>query len=595
MTAAPSWVHAPDGARIAYHEVGVGDPAIVFVHGIYGNRGGFGFQEEYFSPNHRCVAVDLRGNGDSDKPDEVYSMAGYADDVAGVIRYLGLDRPVLVGHSMGGQVVIAVAAHYPELVGAVASLDSPSNIPGWQRRFHEPFEHLVTFDGPYREAVHRFLRAAYLPTDDPSHVDSLAERLAGIPDHVIVRAWQAMSAYDPTETLRRLRCPYLYIDCGQPDLDLGLLRELCPQVVIGKTVGAGHKALQDVPDQINAMLDRFIRHADGIAAEMVRTGGDSGTTFPRHRAPGPGVILGRVRGVWSDTSPFPQSTMIRLVTEFYTTSGGLRIAYHEVGSGDPAVIFIHGAYSNRMGFGFQEEYFSPNHRCVAVDLRGHGESDKPDELYTMDRHGHDVAELILHLGLDRPVLVGQSMGGQVIIAVAAHYPELVGAIASLDSPSNIPGWHQRFHGPYDHLMTSDGPFRETLIAFLSAAYLPTDHPSRLGKMAERLAEVPDHVILNSWLGKKDYDPTDTLRKVRSPYLYIDCGQPDLDLGLLRELCPQVVIGKTVGAGHKALQDVPDQINAMLDRFIRHADGIAAEMVRTGGVFQYNFPKVDTPS
>ena len=46
-----------------------------------------------------------------------------------------------------------------------------------------------------------------------------------------------------------------------------------------------------------------------------------------------------------------------------------------------------------------------------------------------------------------------------------------------------------------------------------------------------------------------------------------------------------------GAGHKALQDVPDQINAMLNRFIQHADGIAAEMVRTGGVFQYNFPKL----
>ena len=277
------------------------------------------------------------------------------------------------------------------------------------------------------------------------------------------------------------------------------------------------------------------------------------------------------------------------MTQFFTTSGGIRMAYHEVGAGDPAIIFIHGAYSNRRGFGFQEEYFAPDHRCIAVDLRGHGESDKPDELYTMDQHGHDVAELIRHLGIEKPVLVGQSMGGQVIIAAAAHYPERVGAIASLDSPSNIPGWHQRFHGPYDHLMKKDGPFRETLIAFLSAAYLPTDHPSRLGKMAERLADVPDHVILNSWLGKKDYDPTEILRGVRCPYLYIDCGQPEGDLDLLRELCPQVVVGKTVGAGHKALQDVPDQINAMLNRFIRHADGIAAEMVRTGGVFQYNFP------
>ena len=275
-----SWITASDGVRIAYHEAGAGDPPIVFIHGIYGNRLGFGFQEAYFSPRHRCVAVDLRGNGDSDKPDEVYSMAGYADDVSEVIRQLGLRRPVLVGHSMGGQVVISAAARHPELVGAAASLDSPSNIPGWQKRFHAPFDPLMTFDGPYREAVHAFLKGAYLPTDDPSHVGGLAERLAAIPDHVIVRAWQAMSAYDPTSSLRRMKCPYLYVDCGQPGLDFDLLREQCPQVVVGKTVGAGHRALQDVPDQINAMLDRFIRHADGIAAEMLRTGGVFQYNYP---------------------------------------------------------------------------------------------------------------------------------------------------------------------------------------------------------------------------------------------------------------------------------------------------------------------------
>ena len=274
------WVTAPDGVRIAYHEAGAGDPAIVFIHGIYGNRLGFGFQEEYFSARHRCVAVDLRGNGDSGKPDEVYSMARYAEDAAEVIRRLGLRRPVLVGHSMGGQVVISLASRHPELAGAVASLDSPSNIPGWQKRFHAPFDRLITFDGPYREAVHAFLEGAYLPTDDPSRVGGMAERLAGVPDHVIVRAWQAMSAYDPASDLRRMKCPYLYIDSGQPGLDFDLLRELCPQVVIGKTVGAGHRALQDAPDQINAMLDRFIQHAEEIAAEMVRTGGVFQYTLP---------------------------------------------------------------------------------------------------------------------------------------------------------------------------------------------------------------------------------------------------------------------------------------------------------------------------
>ena len=302
-----AWITTSDGVRIAYHEMGASDPPIVFVHGISGNRRGFGFQEEYFSPNHRCVAVDLRGNGDSDKPNEVYSIAQYADDVAELIRQLGLWRSVLVGHSMGGQVVISVAARHPELVMAVASLDSPSNIPGWQNRFHAPFDHLMTFDGPYREAVHAFLKAAYLPTDDPSRVGGLADRLAGIPDHVIVRAWQAMSAYNPTSTpspdevslsLYRLRPAR-----SRP----GSATRTMSEVGDRKTVGAGHQATKDVPDQINAMLNRFIQHAKGIAAEMIRTGG----------------VL-----------PIQLSLSLKdrpHMTEAFTTSDGVRIAYHQVG------------------------------------------------------------------------------------------------------------------------------------------------------------------------------------------------------------------------------------------------------------------------
>ena len=278
------------------------------------------------------------------------------------------------------------------------------------------------------------------------------------------------------------------------------------------------------------------------------------------------------------------------MTQWITTPDGVRIAYHELGAGDPAIIFIHGGFGDRGGFRIQEEYFSPNHRCFAVDLRGHGDSDKPDELYTMEQHGDDVAELIRQLGLNRPVLVGQSMGGQVIISAAARHPELVGAIASLDSPSNLPGWHAYHHGPFDHLMQEDQDFRKALELFLSAAHLPTDDPTRAKNTAARLARLDDRMILNGWQGMMAFDPAPILAGVKCPYLYVDCGQPRVDLDLLRELCPQVVVGKPVGAGHGALRVVPDQINAMLRRFIEHADAIAAEMIRTGGVFQYTFPE-----
>ena len=280
-------------------------------------------------------------------------------------------------------------------------------------------------------------------------------------------------------------------------------------------------------------------------------------------------------------------------TKWFTNSAGERIAYHDIGSGDPALIFIHGVYGSRGGFGLQEEYFSPNHRCLAIDLVGNtGESDKPDRIITMAEHADHVAELIRHLGLHKPVLVGQSMGGQVVISVAARHPDLVGAIASLDSPSNAPGWTKNHIDPFNHLMVHGGPIRESLQMFIGAAYLSTD-PDHAGSFIERMAPVPDYVLVNGWQTMTLFDPVPVLPEVKAPYLYIDCGQPGVDFVWLRELCPQVVIGKTVGSGHKALQDVPDQVNAMLRRFIEHADAIAAEMIRTGGVFQYTFPPTES--
>ena len=280
-------------------------------------------------------------------------------------------------------------------------------------------------------------------------------------------------------------------------------------------------------------------------------------------------------------------------TKWFTTAGGERMAYHETGSGDPALIFVHGVYGSRGGFGLQEEYFSPNHRCLAVDLIGNtGESDQPDRYISMAEHADHVTELIRHLGLHKPVLIGQSMGGQVVISAAARHPDLVGAVASLDSPSNAPGWTKNYIDPFNHLMVHGGPLREALLTFIGAAYLSTD-PDHAGSFMERMAPIPDFVLVNGWQTMTRFDPVPVLPKVKSPYLYIDCGQPGVDFAWLRELCPQVVIGKTVGSGHKALQDVPDQVNAMLRRFIEHADDLAEEMIRTGGVFQYTFPTTDS--
>jgi pimeloyl-ACP methyl ester carboxylesterase len=105
-----------DGVNLYYTDQGAGDPPLLFVHGWCCNSSHFQPQVDFFSRDHRCIAVDLRGHGESDKPEQDYTMAVFADDLAWLCAQLGVQRPVVIGHSMGGVVALALAQRHPNIL-----------------------------------------------------------------------------------------------------------------------------------------------------------------------------------------------------------------------------------------------------------------------------------------------------------------------------------------------------------------------------------------------------------------------------------------------------------------------------------------------
>lgn len=109
-------------------------------------------------------------------------------------------------------------------------------------------------------------------------------------------------------------------------------------------------------------------------------------------------------------------------------------------------VLVHGLASNaRLWDGVAERLAGRGHSVIAVDLRGHGRSSKPDGPYDIPSVAADLAALIERLGLDRPVVAGQSWGGNVVLELAAAHPAAVRAICCVDGGwleprSSFPDW-----------------------------------------------------------------------------------------------------------------------------------------------------------
>lgn len=117
---------ATNGTTLNVVERGAGPLTLVFLHYFGGSALAWSGVMDRLAPTYRCVAPDLRGHGDSAAPADGYSMNDAADDVAGLIVALGIERHVLVGHSMGGKIALTLAARrFPALLSLVLLAPSP--------------------------------------------------------------------------------------------------------------------------------------------------------------------------------------------------------------------------------------------------------------------------------------------------------------------------------------------------------------------------------------------------------------------------------------------------------------------------------------
>lgn len=259
-----------DGVDLLVAEAGSGGPALLFLHPNAADHTFFGPQVEEFSRRHRVVSVDQRGYGASAKPEGPYTPAAFADDALFVIDALGLDRPVVIGCSMGGAVALELAARHPAAVRGLVVLNrSIVRNPAMATIIATMAAQLRGDEGA--AALEQLVTRQIGEMDVPGLRERYLAMAESVPPWVLAATMEGFVDWDGEAVLRQVTVPTLFTFSHMTGTyaELDHLVELSPHVVIGHTVGAGHFDHLTVPEQVNPMIRRFL---DVYVNELVPAG-----------------------------------------------------------------------------------------------------------------------------------------------------------------------------------------------------------------------------------------------------------------------------------------------------------------------------------
>jgi pimeloyl-ACP methyl ester carboxylesterase len=259
-------VTVPSGIRIGYELVGQGDP-LVLIPGTGQSGKLWSFQVPAYCVDYTCVLLDNRGVGASDVPDEGYEMPQMAEDVAGVLRALGISRAHVSGQSMGSAVAQELALGEPAMV---ASLQLHST---WD----QPYPHLVRQLRLRQELARRELwdlfamnsvLSLFTPEFANEHPEVLAQREAQLfatppASRGLAGHYEADIKHHSRGRLGQIGMPTLVTYGTLDNATLPAYNQAVLEQIPGAEVfvfeGAGHLTFSERPELFNSITLDFLR------------------------------------------------------------------------------------------------------------------------------------------------------------------------------------------------------------------------------------------------------------------------------------------------------------------------------------------------
>jgi pimeloyl-ACP methyl ester carboxylesterase len=256
----------PNGLRMAYVEQGPGDgPAMVLLHGFTDSHRSFDLLRPHLPHSWRAIAPTARGHGRSDKPEASYELSEMAADVRALLDVLGVERAVVVGHSMGAAVATLFAAAYPERTAGLVLVDGFASF-----RDNEAVAELAAAVAAFSDAVEpafarAFQESACAQPVAPDFIDMVVGESLLCPARVWKAAMAGMVSASILEAALRVQAQALLIygdrDAFVPIADQVLLRDALPSAQVSVMSGVGHTPQWERPEEAAALIRRFLDEA----------------------------------------------------------------------------------------------------------------------------------------------------------------------------------------------------------------------------------------------------------------------------------------------------------------------------------------------
>lgn len=239
--------------KIHIEQNGEGGTPILFIHSFGGSTAHWKNQMQHLQT--KTVAMDLRGHGNSETPaNNDFAIESQMKDVETVVNNLGLDKFILVGHSLSGSVAIAYAGKHPDKIAGLLLTGTPGKMPD-----HQAKSIITSLESDKYKMVMEDYMKILLTNAKPETKKMETEGMNKLDKEKSVSIIKENFAYDPLPALKKYTGPKLIVDIAGMEDQPGSLPNAFPEVPYKTVSGTSHWIQLDKPDEFNKIVDEFLK------------------------------------------------------------------------------------------------------------------------------------------------------------------------------------------------------------------------------------------------------------------------------------------------------------------------------------------------